>query len=301
MLHVQSTIRLKPQLQWLFPLTACLWIILLLGGCSAGEALPSIRVQELPEDTRLALQQLSQSSEKLYQAMKADDPVQARVQLESIARQFPALSLDGVIPAEGMEAVYVALGEARRTFNAAQFDPQKGLREAAKIRLLFDALSQPKHAMWKAYYKPMEDNARLMHQAAEEHHEQALRSAYEEFAGRYEMIKPSLAITHSPQMIAKADSMLVFLQARVDRNTPAYDEIVAVDKDLRQLLRELFGREASSADMPVYSPSLPINPVLYWGAAIGSFIITVLTFVGYRRYRYEKERPPAVRQNTDRE
>ncbi len=295
----QLTILRKWSQRWLFPVTACFVIVTLLGGCFAQEAAPSSSVQDLSVETRKALEQLSASSEKLYQAMKADDPVQARTQLESIARQFPSVSLEGMVSAEGMEAVYVALGEARKTFNAVQFDPRSGIREAAKIRLLFDTLSQPKHPMWKAYYKPMADNVNQIQQAAQEQQAEELLTAYRELSGRYAMIKPSLAVTHPAQQLVKADSMFVFLQSHIERDTPAFTHIEAVHNDLTQLLRELFGRDAASADVAAYSPSLPIHPVLYWGAAIGSFILTILAFVGYRRYRYERDRPPSIRQKHD--
>lgn len=295
-----SILRLKVLRRWLFPVAACLWIVWLLGGCSTEEAVSrSKQTHAISAETKQALQQLSESSEKLYRAMKSNDTMLARAQLEGIARQLPSLSLEGIVHAESLEVIYAALGEARRTFNAVQFDPQLGLREAAKIRLLCDALSQPKHPMWRTYYKPMEDNANRIYQAAAEQQSPMLHAAYEELAARYAMIKPSLAVAHPAQMLVKADSMIAYLQPRVQQSPPAYEEVMAIHTELLQLLREMFGRDASSTDIPVHAPLLPIHPVLYWGAAIGSFILTVLAFVGYRRYHYEKERPPSVRQKPD--
>ena len=99
--------------------------------------------------------------------------------------------------------------------------------------------------------------------------------------GNYELIRPALVVGRSDQTVQKLDSLFAAL-----KKAESPKVVQSVFNELEKILQPLFfgsDKDVMAAIAPF--GSLPFYWMMFW---ISSFILTVLTYVAWRKYQAEE-------------
>ncbi|RAK22141.1 sporulation protein YpjB [Anoxybacillus vitaminiphilus] len=184
---------------------------------------------------------------------------------------------------KSMDELYVVTithESALKTVTAATLPAEERVEDVTRFRLVIDAIrsdhqplwSEMEHSIMAAFYR--------MKKAVENRNMQAFQSSFQLFLNQYEMIEPSVKIDVAPERFKRVAANIELLEA------PAFSRL-SPDSQLKQLLQmeqdlqALFdGVKKDEAD-----------PSLWWVIiSTGSIIILTLSYVGWRKYRGEKEK-----------
>lgn len=137
--------------------------------------------------------------------------------------------------------------------------------------------------MWLQYYKLVREDLNNMEQGAAANDLKSWKAALARLQSRYDNIRPAVIISRPPEAVNTFDSWISYAQGIATSAQPVERarllEIVSYGQDAA---RVMFGKER---DEPALS--LPLAPQQYgaWGLLAGAFILTVLAYAAYRKYR----------------
>lgn len=270
MIRLQNGLR-RP-LGWL--LLVCL---LSLAGCARAERPPAASVPPPSEAQLQKLQQLNQTAEEMYAKAMQGDYAGARGALQRMSDQVPQIHFEGITSVEGIKALADALTEAKRVFNAVQFQPEAAAVVAAKLRMAADALTHTNQPLWLQYYSVLQADMDRLEKAAKEKNKKELQAAAGQLAAHYDWVRPSLIISRAASDVEKTDSLIAFIKTQTT-NDESYKSVLNAAGPLRQMLDKLFMKKETTAYLPYVEQQ---NPIL-WTLVLGSIIMSALSFAGWR-------------------
>lgn len=246
-------------------------IILILIGCARSESNDEEMVLETADVASLSkLATINTLADQVYDHAVAGEAEEARAGILQISEQVTSIRYEGITSVEGIEAFTDVIIRAKAEFTAAQYIVNKGIVIAAELKLAVDALLNPDQPMWLQYYKVLKDDGLKL--AAALGDEVAEKTQLQQLLDHYGIIRSAVVISREPDEVQKMDSFLTFLQTEpLDSALHHYKEI----------LDELFFRKSSTAYLAVDSNT----QLLYSSSVISLFIVSVLTYVGWRKFK----------------
>jgi sporulation protein YpjB len=244
------------------------------------------QVESQAEANTQVLEKFHQTAETVYQGAIEGDLIKVRsnvTQLESQLKQIPLGDLTSV---EGIRALTNSIVETKRVVNAVKVDPQRWLFTTAKMRLAVDALIHAKQPMWVQYYKVFLEDIDQLERAAKAGQGADVQQSFRGFQEHYELIRPSAIIQRDPSTVEAVDSYVSYLQTRVAAQPFQSDQAVEVIAMAKPILQQLFQK---TSDTPTFVPIGSGDDIWVWTIGIGAVVISVLTYVGWRKYQYEKQ------------
>lgn len=231
------------------------------------------------------LEQLNQAADELYQASTTGRLVDAREVLLRLGDQVASMSFANVTTVEGVDVLTDAVVEAKREFNAVRIDPDKAVKAAARLKLAADTLTHPNQPMWLQYYKVLSEDTKLFEQsvASGATNEAQRRLGY--LKDHYDTIRPAVWIGRTPQEAEKMDSLLAFFTRYVDAGNFQQEILKSGITQWKDALDSLFRK---SGDRTAYLPAIQPDKPILWTVTVGSLIITVLMFSGWRMFESER-------------
>jgi sporulation protein YpjB len=235
------------------------------------------------------------STEGLYDAVTEGKLDEATTSLILIEKQFRSLPMQEITTAEGVQALAQTIAELKRA-GAATTPSQEGwLIGAAALRLAADALAHPDKPIWHQYRTLLSEDlntlstailpSQTQQQGAVSVPETAIQ-AFVRLEGHYRVIRPAVLLKSEPWLVERGDSSIRYAGRVLRADPPNADLLPSVVQPLREAMEGLFptglGHDAASTVVPpIASPP--------WGmsALLGTFIVTILTWVGWRRYKLE--------------
>lgn len=232
---------------------------------------------------RSGAQRLEEAAEALYGYVLEGDVMKARQEAEEVSQIFISSSFEGMTSVEGVNALSAVIMDMKSALAAAEPSPQKWEAAAAKLRLAANSLNHPRAPMWLQYYKLVREDLKDMEQSAAAGDLKSWSAAVARLQSRYANIRPAVIISRPSESVNAFDSWLSYAAGAASSGQPPERarllEIVSYGQDAA---RVMFGKER---DEPVLS--LPLAPPEYggWGLLTGAFILAVLAYAGYRKYR----------------
>lgn len=243
----------------------------------------------------------------LYKAANRGDGQALSRSHTVLAYRYRLLPAPDAAKEDGMRALAEQVERLGRTIAGPKPDGQALKAEAAAVYLAADALAKPDRPLWHDYRMVLAEDADALQRSL-----QADGLAGVDYAGaaealdrlgaHYAIVRTAALLGPSGEAARRADAVLGY--ARTVLTAEARDDALAqgTGRPLRAAMLALFpagnGQEQSAI--------VPAAPVATWGwsAMMGSFIVTVLTWVGWLRYRSESygsrsggKKPPADRQD----
>lgn len=261
-------------------LAAALAIFLLTGAAHAApQAVPPSSEPSFDARTEA----FHQSAEALYRAAVAGDPARTRRYLRETEEKLRSLPLQRVETAEGMEALARSVARFKRMVARVNARPDDWEAPAAEIRLAADALAHPDASLWHRYRAVLREDAEaLAHSTGGERLAPDSLAHLKRLQEHYGLIRTSVLLRAQPYTVERADSVLHYAERILTAPSPDIRRARELMPSVKESMEGLFpddGRHQSAAAVPVNGPPWG------WSAAFGSFIVMILSWVGWLRYR----------------
>jgi sporulation protein YpjB len=232
-------------------------------------------------------QQLEQAAEALYGYVLEGDVMKVRQETEEISRILVSSSFEGMTSVEGINALSGVVMDLKAAVASVKVSQQQLEETATRLRLAANSLNQPGQPIWLQYYKLIREDLNAMEQSGTANDLEGWKTAVERLQSRYENIRPAVIVSRQPGVVNAFDSWLSYAAGipsssqKIERSRLL--EIVSYGQDA---VRVMFGKEK---DEPALSLPLASQEFGIWGGLAASFIIAVLAYAGYRKYRGENQ------------
>lgn len=229
------------------------------------------------------VEQFNKTVDELYRFVEQQNWEKAMQSMLLMEKQIMEIPLSGLTHLEGMEALYKTMLDMKRQLSAVSPDSTALMHTAAKLRLASDALVHPHQPMWEQYDQVLHEDVEGMKLGLEQKQYENLRKSYQELKQHYELIRPALSIVHEPHVIEQFNAFMTTLDEAIQKNGINLSQVADVLPPLRAWLEVTFQRETefTQAETTVQPESM------IFSFAIGSVIVAVLAYVGWRKYRYD--------------
>ena len=225
---------------------------------------------------------LEQTAVRFYEMVEKNKPEQAKAELNVLNRLVPKQNFDGITTVEGMEALTKAINEANRALNSVSYDSRKAMLTAAKVRLAVDALNRERRPMWMEFEHTFRNEVNQLEQALTAKDEEAFRKTLGETTAHYDMIRPALVISGKIVDTEAIDSLITVI-GQAAGETIDYVKMPQLIEHYSVLINQLFKSDTSTIVLPADG-----GQEFFWTLVIGAIVITVLSYVAWRRFQYEQ-------------
>ena len=224
-------------------------------------------------------EQLDDISDEALQLGKNERFAEAKDVLLYFSERFFALGArERLKSADELRAVTVTHEHAVKAMTASIPEEDK-IAALAQFRLVVDAVQSTHQPLWSEMEPALMEALAAMEQAAERGEREAYEAAFRQFIDRYTLIEPSVKIDVPPKAAKKVDSNLEALQAASFwqlAKSEQRERLAAARRDVEALFDGVKKDEA--------------DPSLIWVMiSTGGVIVLTLTYVGWRKYKGEKE------------
>ncbi|MFC7147203.1 sporulation protein YpjB [Cohnella cellulosilytica] len=233
------------------------------------------------------------TAERLYEAVNGGQLEAAVQRLGELERQLRSLPMKTIATAEGIRALAGDVAEMKRTVAALSPDEAKWKKGAASLRLAADALAHPDKPIWHRYRTVLQEDINKLAAAVESGTAKqggppapAVRAAFEPLAEHYGLIRTAALLRAEPWKIERIDSALRYASRIYEAQAPKPELVRGTLEPIREALRELFP-EGGGASETLVPPLGAVPPSWGWSAMMGTFIVTILTWVGWKRYKLD--------------
>jgi sporulation protein YpjB len=253
---------------------------LLLTGCSL-QTTASVK-QPLSADQNEKLQAMNAAAGDMYLLAKEGKFPEARERLLQFTNQMTQISYHNVTSMEGLNALTALVAEARAIYTQVKFSPQEGLLAAAKIRLAADAMVHKETPMWMQYRKVFKADADKLRGSVRAKDATEASEHLQDFNKHYQLIRSAILLSRDASLVEKLDSWFIFMHGLLTQQHVDFKKVGVGALHTDELIAELFG----SQEQPAFVPAVAGSNTLLWAAVLSSIIITVLVYVGWRKYSY---------------
>jgi len=235
-------------------------------------------------DARNSITKLNETAAAMYRNVAGGNIFEARKQLAQMEKIIETTGFDG-LTVEGIEALTSSVVDAKRAFNSLTLPHDQAVLAAARIRLATDAVAHPKNPMWLQYYKIVTDDLDRIADSVNRHDANKIKLALQDLKQHISVIRPALLINRAPYQVEMVDSFLIFLQSQLSTIPVQAQTVDSGIKRFKAVVNDLFMKK----EEPVYLPVVPNNNPWIGSIWIGLAILTALTYVGWKKYRAERD------------
>jgi sporulation protein YpjB len=233
------------------------------------------------EETTPAFDQLNKLSDEALQLTKSQRYEDAKKILETFSDKFSAVTgLNESFTMDELRIVTVAHNEAVEAMTNSNMEPNERISSVTKFRLVIDAVSSTKQPLWTEMESPIMEVINEAKNAALNGDTVTFHNNLNSFLSLYDTVYPSIKLDVPLETIQKLDTRIHYIDSyrnEIITNANARQELMALEADLQAVFENLTEDEA--------------DPSLWWVIiSTGSIIIITLSYVGWRKYKGEREK-----------
>lgn len=226
------------------------------------------------------MEKLDDISDEALQMVKFHRYEDAKRLLDYFSDQFTSISgKDKPLSMDELRIVMTSHDEAVEAAVSSNMKYEERMNKLTKFRLVIDAIATSHQPLWTE----MEDQIMsAFHQAKEsaiKGDTAHFHSNFNRFIALYNVIYPSMKIDVPVENIQKLDARINYIdeyRTQVVNNTKSQMELDRLETDLKNLFKNMNEDEA--------------DPSIWWVIiSTGSIIIMTLSYVGWRKYKGEKD------------
>jgi sporulation protein YpjB len=173
-----------------------------------------------------------------------------------------------------------AYDEAVEAAASATMEHKERLDKVTKFRLVIDALLSNHQPLWTELEEPIMNVFNGMKEAAENGNKEDYQAHLDSFLSLYHLIYPSLKIDVTPERIHQLNVRVNYIghySPEILSAAASQDQLAALEADLKNIFDNMTEDET--------------DPSLWWVIiSTGSIIIVTLSYVGWKKYKAERER-----------
>lgn len=255
------------------------------GGSGEAQAVKPEAVKPLAEPSNAAVQAFYSAAEALYDSVRKGDRLGGTRALQEVERSLRKLPMSRIPNAEGIGSLAASVAEMKRAWAAVSPDEARIEQAAGSVRMAADALANPSRPLWHQYQTVLSQDSAALIKAIEDGG--SPKDALERLTRHYGIIRAAASLQAEPSAIERMDSVLRYADRLLSSGQPQSDLANDLGRHIQDAIAGLFPQAEGSPTnvVPLAPPS--------WGitATIGSFIITILSWAGWRRFRFERMHP----------
>lgn len=215
----------------------------------------------------IKIDKLVELSDELYQMIRNDEFNQANRLVKQIEKEWSSKGYSLSLNEARMFSL--TFFELKETLTKVEISKKESLRRAIQFRLVTDTLQSNYQPLWK------ESKIKVLKQFKQCQKEVEICP---EFIETFELLLPAISLDISEEQYVKLKSYIAFIE-KIDKNTPRKEfenQLIVIENELILLF-----------DAPKENEMEP--GFLYLILIVGSFIIALLSYVGWKKYQGEKE------------
>ncbi|WP_071459955.1 sporulation protein YpjB [Bacillus massilinigeriensis] len=225
--------------------------------------------------------ELDRLSDESLQMVKLHRYNDAKRLLNQFEKEFLEAAGEGSrFSMDELRIVTVAHDEAEKAVTSVAMEHDERMGKVTKFRLVMDALHSKHQPLWTGMEEPIMTVFGSMKKAAQEGDSSDFNQNLNSFLSLYEMIHPSLKVDIKRDRMQQLDARVNYIDHyRPDIVTKytSQKELDALEADLETIFDDMTEDET--------------DPSLWWVIlSTGSIIILTLSYVGWRKYRADKEK-----------
>jgi sporulation protein YpjB len=226
------------------------------------------------------MERLDNISDEALQMVKFHRYDDAKKLLDYFMDQFTSISgKDQPLTMDELRIIRQSQDEAVAAAASADMKYEERINKVTKFRLVIDAIASSHQPLWTA----MEDQIMAAFgqaKSAAQHGDAAhFHSSFNKFLSLYNVIYPSMKIDVPIENVQKIDTRINFIdeyRSQVVNNPKSQQELDRLETDLKSLFESMGEDQA--------------DPSIWWVIiSTGSIIIMTLSYVGWRKYKGEKD------------
>lgn len=190
-----------------------------------------------------------------------------------------------ILDMDELRIITVAHNEALVTIKDINKGDSEKINSVTKFRLVMDAVKSTHQPLWTEMEDQMMNSFRQTKDAAIKQDTITFNNQLNLFLSQYEMIYPSLKVDLSKETIQQLDTRIQYL----DHYRP---EVISESRSQKEL--EVLQEELTSVFQEMGEDDT--DPSLWWVIiSTGSIIIMTLSYVGWRKFKGDREKPTKER------
>jgi sporulation protein YpjB len=226
------------------------------------------------------MQKLDSTVEEALQMTKSHHYAEAKLLLNDFSEKFTKLAIrNQTFTMDEIRILTVAHQQALRALNSTSMNHEQRVDAVTTFRLVVDALTSRYEPLWSEMKEPVLTAFQHVKDAAKIGDKELYHQTVNNFLEKYSIIEPSLRVDVPVEEVQKLDAKIQYIDQYSADNLKNKESVSQLN-DLQSDLQKLFDRtEEDEAD-----------PSLWWVIiSTGSIIIGTLSYVGWRKYKGEKE------------
>ncbi|MFS0656545.1 sporulation protein YpjB [Bacillus sp. 179-C3.3 HS] len=233
------------------------------------------------EDTAgVTLQELTELSDSIFQLTrqaKYDEALQVALYVE---KTFKAEDWRGTLTNTQVRQIILGYQDMIKGLPQEDLNARDKLRYASQFRMLIDAIQSDSEPLWGSLERPIMASFPTLKKEVEDSESTTFYEAWNEFVSLYDMIYPSLTIDVPVEKLQTIKQHIEVIEQggflKASSGTKL-ERLTLLEEDLSSVF--------ANSDQDEADPSL-----LWVIFTTGSIILLTLTYVGFRKYRAEKEK-----------
>jgi sporulation protein YpjB len=226
------------------------------------------------------IEKLDTISDEALQMMKIHRYEDAKKLLNYFSKQFTSISNNEYpFSMDELRIVTVSHDEAMEAAESSSMEYEERVTRLTKFRLVVDAIASSHQPLWTEMKGQIMTAFHQAREAATSGDSSDFHSNFNTFLSLYNVIYPSMKIDVSAENIQRLDARINFIdeyRSQVVNNVKSQQELDGLESDLQRLFENMDEDEA--------------DPSLWWVIiSTGSIIISTLSYVGWRKYKGDKE------------
>jgi sporulation protein YpjB len=227
-----------------------------------------------------SMEKLDEISDEALLMAKYEKYDDAKKLLDYFTNQFTNISENNrSFTLEQLRIMTTSRDEAMEATVSPNMKYEERLNKLTKFRLVIDALTTNHQPLWTGMEDKMIANVHQLKVSANNGENAKFNTSLNSFLSLYNVIYPSLKIDVPAGDIQKLDARIHFLddyRSQIVGNKENMKEIDGLESELKKLFNDMSEDQA--------------DPSLWWVIiSTGSIIIMTLSYVGWRKYKGDKE------------
>lgn len=257
-----------------------LWLESWLSGQAAAAAGPASPGEPV-EQFRLA-------AESLYRSVGEGDPLGVLRKVTEAEDALLGVPVSELPSSDSAKALSESMERMRRAVTALSPNENEVYAASASLRLAADAISPKGQGLWLDYRRLMREDAAELAVSLSGERGGTSKDALARLGtltAHYELVRTAAAVTGRSASVDRADAVFRYAK-RILADSPPNPSLTApLAAQIRATVDGLF----PASEAPASVPLAPAPPAGFF-SVIGAFILTVLTYSGWRKYRDERRK-----------
>ncbi|MFJ5965094.1 sporulation protein YpjB [Bacillus sp. NPDC093026] len=232
------------------------------------------------ETAAKALNELTELSDSIFQLTrqaKYDEALQVALYVE---KTFKAGNWRGTLSNTQVRQITLGYQDIIKVLQQKNVDDREKLRYASQFRMLLDAIQSDSEPLWGSLEKPIMGSFPILKKEVKNPESTTFYETWNEFVSLYDMIYPSLTIDIPLERLQTIKQHIEVIEQGEFLKASSGTKLERLTR-LEEELSSVF----ANVDQDEADPSL-----LWVILTTGSMILLTLTYVGFRKYRAEKEK-----------